>query len=80
MDSEIIVEVDHDRCTGHARCNAESPEIFELDEFGYSSITRLTVASDRRAEADAGASACPERAIAVWLASKSSTPPDGTLP
>ena len=65
QDSDVVVEVDHDRCTGHARCNAESPEIFELDEFGYSSITRVTVAAERRAQARAGAIACPERAITV---------------
>ena len=27
--------VDKTRCTGHARCNATAPEIFQLDDNGY---------------------------------------------
>jgi ferredoxin len=29
------VSVDSERCTGHARCNASAPEIYDLDDNGY---------------------------------------------
>jgi ferredoxin len=57
------VSVDTGRCQGHARCNAISPEVFDLDEEGFvvlltSSIDEHLVASVREAEHN-----CPERAI-----------------
>jgi ferredoxin len=78
LNSEIIIEVDRARCQGHARCNAERPDIFELDDDGYSSLTRLSVPAARRADAEAGANACPERAIAVWSACAGASRPDGS--
>ena len=37
------VRVDHERCEGHARCNAINPDLFELDDVGYSSIDTVEV-------------------------------------
>ncbi|MEW6474411.1 MAG: ferredoxin [Actinomycetota bacterium] len=59
--------VDRDRCQGHGRCNSIAPELFDLDELGYSVV--LCEAgqvpdqlSDRAIRA---VGACPERAIRV---------------
>jgi ferredoxin len=57
--------VDHEVCQGHASCWATSPEIYELDGMGYSSIYVVEVAQGFEAAAVAGAAACPERAISI---------------
>lgn len=57
--------VDHELCTGHARCAAMAPDLFPLDEVGYSAIIDLEVPSGSEEAAHLGADACPERAITV---------------
>jgi ferredoxin len=59
------VRVDHDRCEGHARCNAINPELFELDDVGYSSVDSLEVPADRENDARAAVANCPEMAISI---------------
>ena len=59
------VTVDMDKCSGHARCNAVAPDVYELDDNGYCAITELIVPAGLEKSAQAGADACPERAIAV---------------
>jgi ferredoxin len=59
------VIVNTDACTGHARCNALAPEVYELDDNGFNSITELEVPAGLEAAAQRGAQACPERAITV---------------
>jgi ferredoxin len=59
------VLVDKDMCTGHARCNAVSPEVFPLDDDGFVAVTDEVVDDDAAQDAEAGAFACPERAIRV---------------
>lgn len=59
------IRVDQDRCSGHARCNAAAPDIYELDDMGYCAITELIVPEGREEPALKGAEACPERAISV---------------
>jgi ferredoxin len=59
------IHVDNDKCTGHARCFSEAPELYELDEVGYSAITDLEVPPGSEEAARRGASSCPERAITV---------------
>lgn len=61
------VVVDHERCQGHGRCHAIAPELFELDELGYSVLRCedaeiLPGLAEIAARAAAG---CPERAITV---------------
>lgn len=52
-------------CTGHARCNALAPEVYEVDDDGFNAVTELEVPVDLEAAAQRGAQACPERAITV---------------
>jgi ferredoxin len=59
------IEVNAARCSGHARCNAVAPEIYELDDGGFCAVTTLDVAPEQEAAALRGAEACPERAITV---------------
>jgi ferredoxin len=59
------VTLDVPRCTGHARCNAIAPQVYALDDDGYSALTDLTVpAADQQAARD-GAASCPERALTI---------------
>jgi ferredoxin len=59
------IEVNSALCSGHARCNAAAPEIYELNDDGFCAITTLEVAPDQEAAAVKGAAACPERAITI---------------
>jgi ferredoxin len=59
------VTVDTRLCSGHARCAASAPEVFELDDSGYALPLEHDVPPDRLDRAREGAYACPERAITV---------------
>jgi ferredoxin len=61
------VVVDRERCQGHGRCHAIAPELFDLDELGYS-VLRSEDADILPALAEIAslaAAGCPERAITV---------------
>lgn len=58
------VSVDVNRCQGHARCLAFAPDIFELDDEGYSYVPADKSAHEELTEELRLAVAnCPERAI-----------------
>ena len=59
------IRVDHDKCQGHAMCFAVAPDLFELDDFGYSSIDVVEVPAGREVDAQRGMAACPEGAISL---------------
>ncbi|TDV56002.1 ferredoxin [Actinophytocola oryzae] len=59
------VTIDTSLCSGHARCNATAPEVFDLDESGYALPLADEVPTAHEADARDGAMACPERAITV---------------
>ena len=59
------VTVDNATCQGHGRCNAVAPEVFPLNELGYCAVDAIEVSGDLERPAEAGAGACPERAITV---------------
>jgi len=59
------VQVDRARCQGHARCWAEVPELYLLDDDGYSAVDDVEVPPGLEEAARRGADACPERAIAI---------------
>ena len=40
-DRRLVVRIDAEKCQGHARYHALAPELFELDEFGQRSRSRL---------------------------------------
>ncbi len=59
------IVVDTGKCTGHARCNADAPDVYQLDDDGYNALTSCEVPAGREQHARDGAAACPERAISV---------------
>jgi ferredoxin len=59
------IVVNKDKCSGHARCNAGGPDVYELDELGYVAFTELDVPVGLERQARDGAAACPERAITL---------------
>lgn len=59
------VQVDTERCSGHARCASFAPEVYVLDELGYNVTPLVDVPPDQEDAARKGALACPEQAITV---------------
>jgi ferredoxin len=58
--------INADICTGHARCVALTPELFDDDENGYGHVIgdgSVSVALE--AKARKAVQACPERAISL---------------
>jgi ferredoxin len=54
---------DNKLCSGHARCNATAPEVFNLDSDGYIGFTEKEVPAGLEDKARRGVRACPERAL-----------------
>jgi ferredoxin len=59
------VRVDTDRCTGHSRCNAVAPDVYQLDDDGFCVIVNEDVPAEFERQAREGADVCPERAIEI---------------
>jgi ferredoxin len=59
------IVLDSDACTGHGRCYAESPALFEPDEQGFGVVSQEVVGDDQLPLARRAENACPERAIKV---------------
>ncbi|MER8836809.1 ferredoxin [Mesorhizobium sp. M0909] len=57
----IIVQ--NAKCQGHARCAAQAPDIFKLDDEGYILPGDIEVAEGEELRASQGARSCPERAL-----------------
>ena len=58
------VHVDPEKCQGHNRCYALAPELFEIDEYGYSSEVHDGVVPEGLEEkARLAVANCPEHAI-----------------
>jgi ferredoxin len=61
----LRVHVDSERCQGHGLCAYYGPDIFELDDLGYSKPGFREVREGLEAQALRGVQACPERAINI---------------
>ncbi|MEV2218350.1 MULTISPECIES: ferredoxin [Nocardia] len=59
------ITIDSSLCSGHARCAAAAPELFELDDDGYALPFEGEVPADLENAAREGEMACPERAITI---------------
>ena len=59
------IKVDRNICAGHALCAARAPELYTLDEDGYSNADGRVVPADKFEQARLGAASCPERAIVL---------------
>ena len=62
----LRVQVDRERCQGHARCVAVASELFQLDAFGNAhEIGDGIVSPDLEVKVRLAASYCPELAISI---------------
>lgn len=59
------IRIDSEACTGHGRCYAVAPELFEADDSGYGQVIEEDVAPEREADARRAVASCPERAISI---------------
>jgi ferredoxin len=60
------IRVDPDKCQGHSRCFAIAPDLFDIDDYGQSSLRGDpdgTVPADREDVARLAIANCPEYAI-----------------
>jgi len=59
------VTVDRERCQGHNRCSMTCPEVYKIDEQGFSYVELHEVPAELRDRARKAAETCPEGAIVV---------------
>lgn len=59
------VRLDRSKCVGHAQCYAVAPELFPIDDNGYSILQEREVAPGDEHLTRDGAAACPELAILI---------------
>jgi ferredoxin len=57
------VRVDNSKCAGHAQCYAVDPNLFPLDESGYSILQEHEVKPEDEQKTREGVAACPEMAL-----------------
>ena len=61
----VKIQVDCEKCQGHALCASQASEVYELDDTGYNSMGSFTVVQGQEEAARRGAAWCPEGAITV---------------
>jgi ferredoxin len=59
----VKVRVEQSRCVGHAQCYAVDPEIFPIDDSGYSTLEEHEVAPQDAQVTRDGVASCPEMAL-----------------
>ncbi|BBZ15563.1 ferredoxin [Mycobacterium branderi] len=57
------VRVDNSKCAGHAQCYAVDPDLFPIDESGYSNLQEHEVKPEDEELTRQGVAACPEMAL-----------------
>ena len=57
------VRVDNSKCAGHAQCYAVDPNLFPLDDYGYSILQEHEVKPEDEQKTRDGVAACPEMAL-----------------
>ena len=59
------VTIDTDRCTGHGRCYALAPDVFDADDDGNGVVCHIgrDLLGDELAHAEVAVANCPESAI-----------------
>ena len=58
------LKADHLRCSGHARCHALAPEVYDTDNVEGKVVLKMSeVPPSLQGQALRGARSCPERAI-----------------
>ncbi|HET9874884.1 MAG TPA: ferredoxin [Mycobacterium sp.] len=65
--------VDPDRCRGHGICTTICPEVFEINEDGYSEVTVPEIPPEFEGAVRDAIKQCPEQAIQDITDSSSAT-------
>jgi ferredoxin len=62
----VRVTVDLEACTGHGRCYALGPDVFETDDYGHCVLVVTgDVPTELEEQARLGRDNCPEQAISI---------------
>ncbi len=61
----VKVRVELSRCVGHAQCYAVDPEMFPIDDSGYSTLEEHEVAPEDAQVIRDGVASCPEMALII---------------
>jgi ferredoxin len=59
------IVVDYNKCTGLGMCEAEAPELFEVQDDGSLLVLQEKPDADRRAELEAAVESCPTEALSI---------------
>ena len=60
------VTLNTERCSGHARCYAIAPEVYEIDDNGFClPLPDRDISEELEQAARDGVDACPENALAI---------------
>jgi ferredoxin len=62
---DMRIELDRTRCTGLGMCEAEAPDLFEVQPDGALTVLVERVSGDRRERAEAAVSCCPTEALSL---------------
>lgn len=57
------VRLEHSKCVGHAQCYAVDPDLFPIDDSGYSILEPTEVRPEDEQRVRDGVAACPELAL-----------------
>ena len=60
------VQVSHDKCEGHGKCEMAAPEVFELRDDDLSYVLVEDVSDELRPKVERAIRLCPRQAIA-WV-------------
>jgi len=59
------IVVDYAKCTGLGMCEAEAPDMFEVQDDGSLIVLNETPSEEQRAEAEAAVESCPTDALSI---------------
>jgi len=59
------IVVDYDKCTGLGMCEAEAPDLFEVQDDGSLLVLIENPGEDQRAAAEAAVESCPTEALSI---------------
>ena len=57
------IRLEQSKCVGHAQCYAVDPELFPIDDSGYSTLEEHEVRQEDEQLPRDGVAACPELAL-----------------
>ena len=60
------VQVNHDKCEGHGKCQQAAPEVFELRDDDLSYVLVDDVSEELKAKVERAIRLCPRQAIS-WV-------------